>query len=624
VLIKTFRINIMPQKSIQSCRASKFLRLPVKIGQQGTPLMNQSSANQLLATAKHHFLAGRIPETESLCHEIISQNPDDPEALHLLGVAAHHMGRQEEARQLINRAIAANPSAANFYNNLGAVLTTSGHIEDAIAAYQKAISLQPTMAEAYNNLGNVLELGGRTDEAIAACRRALELQPEFISAYNNLGKALINNGQADDAVACIRQGLKLAPNDAQLHSNLIAAMQYSPTYLDSTPQEVARWDQIHAKPLRSNIPPHPNDLDPNRPLRIGYVSADFHDNVCALFIWPLLSHHQRRDFEITCYAEVAAPDVFTQNFINASDRWRSTVGATDEQIAAQIRHDQIDILVDLKLHTSENRLLTFARKPAPVQITWLGYPGSSGLATMDYRFTDSYLEPPDQPNQFPDRPHRLPGCFWCYDPLGGGPDVQSAPALRNGYVTFGCLNNIFKFNHTAADLWAGVLRELPDSRMIMLAPAGSARQRALEMFSKRGIQSDRLEFFARQPRQDYLSLYHRIDICLDTVPYNGHTTSQDAMWMGVPVITLTGNHPVSRAGWSELCNLGLKELAASSVPEFTRIATQLARDLPRLSALRSSLRPRMVNSPLMDAKQFALAVEQAYRTLWQEYVRGKQ
>jgi protein O-GlcNAc transferase len=313
------------------------------------------------------------------------------------------------------------------------------------------------------------------------------------------------------------------------------------------------------------------------------------------------------------------PDHLTERFKSIADRWRSTVGHSDEQIAAQVRADQIDILVDLKLHTADNRLLVFARKPAPVQVSWLGYPGSSGVGTIDYRLTDSFLEPPDAPNPYPDQPWRIHGCFWCYDPLSEEPGVLPLPASQSKPLTFGCMNSFFKVTDATLDLWAGVLREIPQSRMILLAPNGSARPRILEKFSRRGVEAARIAFASRQSRQDYLQTYHRIDICLDTIPYNGHTTSLDAFWMGVPVLTLVGDKPIGRAGWTELSNLGMEEFAAGDRNEFVRIATALAADLPRLAEIRVGLRQRMKTSPIMDGKGFAKNVESAYRQMWQKW-----
>jgi predicted O-linked N-acetylglucosamine transferase (SPINDLY family) len=357
-------------------------------------------------------------------------------------------------------------------------------------------------------------------------------------------------------------------------------------------------------------------------LRIGYVSADFREHASAFFLMPLLGNHDRREFEITCYANVPAPDATTERFVSLVDRWRNIVGVSDEQVAVDVRADQIDILVDLKLHTSDNRLLIFARKPAPIQVSWLGYPGSSGLKTIDYRLTDSYLEPAGGANLFADHPYRLPDCFWCYDPLEDRPAVNSLPAIAAGYVTFGSLNNFFKVTDATLDLWAKVLLENADSRLLLLAPAGSARERTLEKLSRRGVDSGRVEFVARQSRQEYLRTYHRIDVCLDTIPYNGHTTSLDALFMGVPVLTRVGNSPVGRGGWTQLSNLGLQELAALDDGEFVRLAAGLAGDLPRLEKLRGILRGRMEESRLMDGPRFARGVEAAYRDVWQLYCKS--
>jgi predicted O-linked N-acetylglucosamine transferase (SPINDLY family) len=290
-------------------------------------------------------------------------------------------------------------------------------------------------------------------------------------------------------------------------------------------------------------------------------------------------------------------------------------------MAEQIREDCVDILVDLKLHTSDNRLLVFARKPAPVQVTWLGYPGSTGLSTIDYRLSDPYLDPPGMDESvYSERTIRLPNCFWCYDPLDGrNVPVGPLPAMETEVVTFGCLNYFGKINNGILDLWAKVLRQVEGSRLALLASPGSHRQHLLDRLTEQGIEPNRIEFKGPQPHVKYLERYHRIDIGLDSFPYNGHTTSLDSLWMGVPVVTLAGQTAVSRAGWSQLSNLGLTELAGSTPEQFVRIAVELANDLPRLKDLRSTLRPRMEASPLMDAPRFARNVEAAYRRMWRDW-----
>jgi predicted O-linked N-acetylglucosamine transferase (SPINDLY family) len=298
---------------------------------------------------------------------------------------------------------------------------------------------------------------------------------------------------------------------------------------------------------------------------------------------------------------------------------------SDEQLARQIGEDRIDVLVDLNLHTANNRLLVFARKPAPVQVSWLGYPGRAGLTAIDYRLTDPYLDPPGT-DEFlsSEKPVRLPDTFWCYDPFEGrGVPVNRLPALEGGRITFGCLNNFCKINGGVLDLRAQVLRAVSGSMLLLLAHHGSHRQGALDRLAWSGIDPQRVEFAERRPRVAYLELYHRVDIGLDTFSYNGHTTSLDSFWMGVPVVTLVGHTPASCAGWCQLSNLGLSELAGHTSEQFVQIAVDLARDLLRLDSLRSTLRQRMERSPLMDAPRFARNIESAYRQMWQSWCNAE-
>ncbi len=300
--------------------------------------------------------------------------------------------------------------------------------------------------------------------------------------------------------------------------------------------------------------------------------------------------------------------------------WRDTTGLTDVQLAQRIREDGIDILVDLTLHMAHNRLLVFARKPAPVLVTFAGYPGTTGLRTIDYRITDPYLDPPGlYDGCYSEESIRLPDSFWCYDPLDSQPPVNALPAAENGYITFGCLNNFCKVNPLVLKIWARVLKVVDRSRLTVLAGEGTHRRHALDLLAEEGVGRDRVTFVAHQPRPEYLKYYHGIDIGLDTVPYNGHTTSLDSFWMGVPVVTLTGPTVVGRAGLSQLTNLGLPELIASGREQYVHVVAELARDLPRLSDLRATLRGRMRASPLMDASRFARNIEAAYRAMWRRW-----
>jgi protein O-GlcNAc transferase len=578
--------------------------------------------NQVLETALQHHLAGRLPQAEALYRQILQQNPQHAEALHLLGMVAAQAGQTDAAVNLIRYAIALQPKFPPAFSNLGNILRDQGKLDEAVAALRQAIALLPNFPEAYNNLGIALREQGRLEASTAALRQAVDLNPNFPEAHNNLAVTLKDQGQLDEAIAAHRRALALKPDYSEAHSNLVYLLQFHPAYdAPAIAGELRDWNRRHAEPLANCIPPHANPRDPDRRLRIGYVSPDFRQHVVGRNVLPLFHHHDQTQFELYCYADLLAPDPLTEEFRRHAGTFRLVSRTTHEALAALIRDDHIDVLVDLTLHMADNRLLVFARKPAPVQVTFAGYPGSTGLTAIDYRLSDPYLDPPDvDPALYSEQTLRLPHTFWCYDPLENRDlPVNPLPALTAGIVTFGCLNNFCKINDPVLALWANVLRQVAGSRLILMAPAGSHRARTWERFQQEGIDAARVEFVPYQPRRQYLQEYHRIDIGLDTFPYNGHTTSLESLWMGVPVVTRVGHTVVARAGWSQLSNLGLPELAGSTPDDFVRIAVALAQDLPRLRDLRAALRPRMEQSPLMEAPRFARHIETAYRHMWRKW-----
>jgi predicted O-linked N-acetylglucosamine transferase (SPINDLY family) len=550
--------------------------------------------------------------------EAIRLKPDYPQAHNNLGIALKGIGRLDEAMACYRQAIGIDPGYAEAHSNLGNALSEMVQLEEAIASYRQAIRLKPELAQVHSNLGNALKDAERLDEAIASYRQAIRLKPGFAEAHSNLGNALARIGRLDEAIASHQQAIRLEPDHAGMHSNLVFALQYHPGYDGRMiREELRRWNRQHAEPLKKLIQPHANNRDSDRRLRIGYVSPDFYSHVVGQNLLPLFRQHDHGPMEIFCYANLVRADALTEQFRRCADAWRNIVGLSDLQAVELIRQDRIDILVDLALHTAKNRLTVFAHKPAPVQATFAGYPGSTGLDTIDYRLSDPYLDPPGLNDQFySETSIRLPDSFWCYDPLVTELAVNPLPAQTDGHVTFGCLNNFCKVNEPVLRLWARVLKTVDRSRLMMLCPEGSHRQPLLDLLQREGISPDRIELIAGRPRQQYLELYHRIDVGLDTFPYNGHTTSLDSYWMGVPVVTLVGQTVVGRAGLSQLTNLGLPELVAHTPQQYVQIATDLGKDLPRLAELRRTLRGRMKASPLMDAPRFARNVESAYRSMW--------
>jgi predicted O-linked N-acetylglucosamine transferase (SPINDLY family) len=354
---------------------------------------------------------------------------------------------------------------------------------------------------------------------------------------------------------------------------------------------------------------------------VGYVSPDFRGHCQALFLVPTLEHRDRAATEVFGYSLVKRPDPFTDRIRGLCDGFRDIRKLSDREAARAIAEDRIDVLVDLTMHMCDNRLALFACRPAPVQVTWLAYPGTTGLAAMDYRLTDSYLDPPggDTDGHYSEQSVRLPDAFWCYDPLASGPEPGPLPAEAAGRVTFGSLNSFKKTNDDVFALWARVLRGVDGSRLLLSAQPGDSRARARGAFERAGVDPERLEFVDQRTRAEYLALYRRIDVCLDTFPYGGHTTSLDAFWMGVPVVTLVGGTVVGRAGLCIAYHLGLPELVADSPDAFVSMAVHLARDRPRLADWRGQLRGRMESSALMNARRFARNLDAAYRSIWRRW-----
>jgi predicted O-linked N-acetylglucosamine transferase (SPINDLY family) len=564
---------------------------------------------------------GQLDQSIAAFRQAVALKSDFPEACNNLGNALMDKGRLDEAIASFRQAIALRSDYAEAYSNLGNALNGNGQIDEAITIFRRGICLNPRLPGAHSNLANALMDKGQLDEAIAACRQAIALDPKLSEAYNSLGSMMKSAGQLTEAIAAFRQAIALKSIYLEAHSNLLLTLHYDPDNdVRRISQENRLWNRQYAEPLKQYIQPHANDRSPERKLRIGYVSPDLREHSVGRFLLPLLANHDKSQVEVFAYAQVLVPDAMTGRLRSHADAWRSIVGLSDAQAADLIRQDQIDILIDLAMHTANNRLLVFARKPAPVQATYLAYCSTTGLETIDYRLSDPCLDPPGQDEScYSERTIRLPESYWCYEPTLPTPEVGPLPAAAAGSITFGCLNNFCKVSEPVLAAWAALLREMPNSRLLLHAHEGSHRERLQQRLQREGIEPTRVRFAGMKPVREYFDLYSQIDIALDTFPYCGGTTTCDALWMGVPVVSLIGKTAVGRAGLSILSNIGLPELVARSEDEYVRIATELASDLPRLSELRSTLRQRMQQSPLMDAPRFARNVEAAYRQMWRNW-----
>lgn len=611
------------------------------------------------AVAQHR--SGDSAAAERLCRQILAAAPDDAAATHLLGLLSHQRGDHHEGMRLLRRSIELRPDLPEYHsnlaaalggagrhaeavaalraaihlrpdyseahNNLGVALESLADLNAAVAAYRRAIELRPSYAEAHNNLGNALHKLDRSNDAITAYRRALALRPDYADAVNNLGAALERLGNVDEAAACYRRAMGLRPGHVAAESNLLVALRYRcQANRGAVFDAHLRWAHAHARPLYATPPrPHANVPDPERPLRLGYVSPDFREHPVTRFVEPLLAAHDRQHFVVTAYSAAARPDGGTGRVRAAVDQWRDIAGLPPARVAEQIRADEIDVLVDLAGHTAgSHQMLLFARRPAPVQVAYLGYSDTTGLPTIGYRITDAYHDPPGTSDAYyTERLVRLPRTAWCYRPFDDSPEVSPLPALSPaaaaGRITFGTFNRVAKITPAVARLWAEVLRRVPASRLLLVAPA-DGHAHAVHLLASSGMPIERLILApAAAAPADYLALYSRVDLALDTFPHNGHTTTCDAAWMGVPTVSLSGPVFASRFGLSVLSALGLPEYAVETEVEYVDRAVRAVRDLQALSRLRIELRDRMRASPLMDGAGLARCVESEYRAMWGEW-----
>jgi protein O-GlcNAc transferase len=586
---------------------------------------NYTDAHQNLGNI---FAARGQPEKAEVCfRQVLALRPDSADAYNCLGNALLTQHRCDEAIASYRHALVLSPDFAEVHNNLGSALCERGQLREAFVSIQQAIAIMPGFAAAHYNIGNVLARQSRLDEAVESFRRAIALKPDYAEAHNNLGGVFKERGQLDEALACYRQAVALDPTHRDAQSNTILTMLNRSDYdAESINAELRRWNRERAAPLAAAIKPHDNDRSPDRRLRIGYVSSDFNLHSVAFFVTALLEEHDREQFHVTCYSTNYRADEVTIRLQKSADEWRNCATWPDDHLAQHIREDEIDLLIDLSGHTSGNRLLVFARRPAPVQVAYLGFPSATGLDAIDYRLSDSWADPVDANSQCTfDHVVRLPDTAWCFTPLSGGPAV-SAPTLAKSNPVFGCFNNFSKVTEHVLGLWARILTCLPGSRLVLKNRAvenASVVHRLQTFFAQRGISATRLEFLAHTLSPlDHLECYNRLDVALDTFPYHGTTTTCEALWMGVPVITLAGSTHVSRVGVSLLTNVGLPECVTQSPEEYVNAAVALASDHRRLTSIRTALREQMLASPLMDGPRLTRHVEAAYRSMWWKWIKN--
>jgi protein O-GlcNAc transferase len=562
----------------------------------------------------------RMSEADTSFQQALRLKPDYPDALNNYGAVLQKLGRLGEAVLLHQRAIELRPDHAETWCNLGTARLFQGHQIEAQQALERAIQLKPGYTDAINNLGVVFQRQARLDEAVACYRQVIELEPETLKAQSNLGNVLQRQGKLQESLEVLREAQSQHPDNPDLLSNWLMTLNYDPAI---TPEALAaehlRYGQLHDRPANESLP-HTNRPDPDRRLRVGYVSPDFRRHAAAHFIEPFLTHHNPDAVEVFLYGEVPAPDATTARFQSLVSAWRTTCGLSDAQLADLIRADQIDILVDLAGHTSRHRLQAFTRRPAPVQVTYLGYPHSTGLRSIGYRLADDVTDPPDEPPRYSEQLLRLTAGYCCYSPPPDAPEVNSLPAAAIGQITFGSLHGLSKLNASVLDVWCHILQAIPGSRLLMLRDTlrGPTREMFAREFAQRGV-ADQVELRCELPSGSHMSLYHEVDIALDPFPWSGHTTECEALWMGVPVVSLCDTRHAGRLVASILTSAGLPQFIAHNTVQYQQIAKDLASDIDQLSRYRATLREQTAASALCDGDRFTRSLEAAYRKIWRNW-----
>lgn len=587
---------------------------------QGICQADRLDADARLACGVIAGLQGEHAQAEDYCRQALALAPKLAAGHYNLGIALRSQGRLAEARDSFRRATELHPNYSEAMDALAHAHIALYDWPVAAQVLNDIIAAWPRKAEMRNNLGTVYQAMGRIGDAIASYEAALNINPRLAVALTSLGGAHQGRGDFEQAERYYRQCLAVAPGDLQARSNLLMLLNYLPDVKpDAVFAEHLEWGRV-AEDRLPVLEPIARDRDPQRRLRVGYLSPDFCEHSVASFIEPVLRHHDRSRFEVWCYSNLPRPDETTLRLKACADGWRDIDKLSDSEVARLIRDDRIDVLVDLAGHTANSRLVVLAARPALLQMTWIGYPNTTGLRAVDYRISDSTCDPAGEEAWYSERLLRLPGSLLCYQPHPDAPEVLPLPALANGHLTFGSFNNFSKLNPGVLQLWSEVLKQVPDSRLLLKCPAltdAEVRARVSTALRELGIGAERVDLLGHtRTRQEHLALYARVDIALDTFPYNGTTTTCEALWMGVPVLSLAGKHHAGRVGASLLGAAGLTDWLADTPESFVEIAQSRAADLSGLERLRGMLRDQLAGAALCDAAGFVRRLEDALCQAW--------
>ena len=576
------------------------------------------SAAERIAEGERLLGAQRPREALAEVALALETEPRNARAHRILAAAYQLAGDTERSREHLLEAADLEP--AERVVNLAAARALR-EANQLAAALERLASLEmrfPGDEEIALERGRALRSAGRYDDAITEIERFTRRHPVHVEALDALAGLHRDRGEMEIARTLYERIEQLRPDSPGAGSAPLFIEQYRDHDRETVFRRHVEWGERFGK---TGAPSHDNTRDPERPLRVGYVSADFNSSSAAFFLERLIAHHDARGFESWCYATTRRDDDVTQRLRARAAHWRDVVGLETDRLEALIRFDRIDILVDLNGHSRGNRLDVFARKPAPVQVTYLGYGATTGLRAIDYRLTDRWIDPPGESERFyTERLVRMPDAMWCFAPHPVQEEVTPLPATANGYLSFAAFNNFCKVSPRVLETWARCLAAVPGSRLALLTvPPGETQRRVLEVFAAQGVDGSRLNFHGRVPLEVYFRLHRGVDLALDPFPYTGGATTCHSLWMGVPVLTLAGETVLARSGLSILETVGLADWVAHSPEEYVAKAAAFAADLDALARLRAGLRARLSASPLCQAPAFVAALEQAYRAMWREW-----
>ncbi|QDV81879.1 tetratricopeptide repeat protein [Planctomycetes bacterium TBK1r] len=581
--------------------------------------INPGSEQASMNLANCWVRQNRLHDAEQIYDDLVRRNGDNLDVLGNLGECYRRQCKWEQSLELLQRVVRARPGDVVSKLTLARTLVNLGRLDEAAERLEQLIAEFPHYPKAHHYLGTVSLTLGDVAKAESEIQLALQLDPADAHALCSLGFVYIETDRRREAAECFAEAVKLDARMSGAHGCLLYLMSGDP---DIDPKQLfeehVRWGEVHGnvQPLQRHL----NVRDPNRKLRIGYASADFREHAVTAFFEPLLSLRDRSKFEVYCYYESGVEDHVTGQLKSLSDHWRVTLGYSDQQVAQQILDDQIDIMVDLAGHTSGNRLPALAYKPAPIQISWLGYPNTTGLKAIDYCLTCDVQNPVGEPTLHTEELIRIPGGSFCFAPPQNAPELSSLPARRNGYVTFGSLHRPFKISSSTHDLWAAALKACPDVRLLAFNTRfnDSLKRELISALVQRGIDESRIEVRSTYRGESYLETYHEIDLGLDTTPWAGGTTTMEALWMGIPVVGFYGANRPSRGTAGIVHHLGKPEWIAKSIDDYASSVGRLAGDLDELERLRGTLR-ETTRRTIADQQRFVTELEKAYRQAWKRW-----